>query len=615
MTSHPDRALQRKGSSVDSLQFSFLRDLFYVESSVDAAQILASTLVNGGYSRAIVCRLSVDEKDLVVMASAGSSHLPASQERLELKRNYFTQKTFRDRRQLVFYSSDLRTYGRSPWWTMIPDVALNVWIESPIICSDLPCGVVYLDVGPNEVEISRSLKQFSEKMTSDFNHYYTRIRQLEKVDLLLTAEDTFPELDVAITSELSFGLTKEFPKIGSICSMLARHIVYITGATICDISLENDGIYIPVAQAGELEGIGRTAGLSGDLAESSITIQAIHNADRVTYIGDRSKEPIVKEMRASLDNPEKRELLDSLRSWGAFPIVVKDSIPGAISVASTDWDFFTSWRLHVLDLLSQKAALMLTVEKIIDESAFQLEQQQKEIRDLSVRMTEVASRSGFAAAARIILHNIRNMMQPFATDIDKLRKWSDKYNHKRAQKILEELEGRLEKVEEALDFHERLRSGSGSKDYYNLNELLREAIEFCMYKANTFSISIDFREAPHNTKILCSEADMLQAFMNVILNGIESMIDPSLRGRAKRLVIRASYAQKKATIKFEDSGVGIRKEDQNKVWEPDYTTKESGTGLGMPHIRRTIRSCNGKVVLSSKPSKGTTLTLTLPARV
>ena len=614
MDTQSDRAHVKKAPPLESLQLRFLRELFYVDSTAEAAQVLASTLVSGGFSRVVVCRLSVDETTLVVMGRAGNPTLPHEGSRLDLRQNYFTLKAFRDKHQLVFYSSDMRTYGRSPWWTVDPDEKLSVWIENPIFLYDRPCGVVYLDVGPSPSVISQSLKTLSQTLVSDYNHYYARISQFEKVELMLAAEDTFPELDVAITSELSYGLTKEFPKIGSICSMLAEHVVHVTGATVCDISLENDGIYVPVAQAGDLKGIGQTAGLSGGVADSSITIQAIQKADRVTFIGDRSKEEIVINMRGAIDDPEKQELFDSLRSWGAFPIVVKEGIPGAISVASTDWDFFSSWRIHVLDMLSQKAALMLTVESIIDESASQLKKQQEEIRDLSVRMTEVASRSGFAAAARIILHNVRNMMQPFGTDVQRLREWSDKYDHKQAQAILVDLEHRLEKIEEALDFHEKLRSGGGTKSYHKLNQLLTEAIEFCRYKATHHSIVITFREARASTEVLCSEPDMLQAFMNVILNGIESMIDPSLKRRSKRLVIRASYADRKANIKFEDSGIGIRRQDLQRVWEPDYTTKRSGTGLGMSHIRRTVRSCSGTVDLTSKPSKGTTVTIILPAR-
>ncbi|WP_404330161.1 ATP-binding protein [Mesobacillus maritimus] len=97
-----------------------------------------------------------------------------------------------------------------------------------------------------------------------------------------------------------------------------------------------------------------------------------------------------------------------------------------------------------------------------------------------------------------------------------------------------------------------------------------------------------------------------QCFINLIKNGIEAMPE----GGELRVI--TSVSNKHITIKIEDSGVGMTKEQLNRFGEPYYSSKEKGTGLGSMVIVRTIQTMNGTLDISSVLHKGTTITVKLP---
>jgi signal transduction histidine kinase len=66
-------------------------------------------------------------------------------------------------------------------------------------------------------------------------------------------------------------------------------------------------------------------------------------------------------------------------------------------------------------------------------------------------------------------------------------------------------------------------------------------------------------------------------------------------------------------IRFQDDGEGIEPEALNKILNPFFTTKEKGSGLGLPIVKSLIEAHQGQLEISSAPEAGTTVTITLPA--
>src|SRR5437762_11889568 len=80
------------------------------------------------------------------------------------------------------------------------------------------------------------------------------------------------------------------------------------------------------------------------------------------------------------------------------------------------------------------------------------------------------------------------------------------------------------------------------------------------------------------------------------------------------LLIRTDLDDNFVSISFADSGGGISSENMSKIFEPYFTTKAGGSGLGLLIVRRIVREHGGEIDLSSDVGKGLTITIRLPLR-
>ena len=81
------------------------------------------------------------------------------------------------------------------------------------------------------------------------------------------------------------------------------------------------------------------------------------------------------------------------------------------------------------------------------------------------------------------------------------------------------------------------------------------------------------------------------------------------------LIISASFADGLFRLAFTDRGAGISPEDMEKIFQPYFTTKEAGIGLGLAITERIIKEHGGEILVESLPGEGTTFTVILPKEV
>ena len=115
------------------------------------------------------------------------------------------------------------------------------------------------------------------------------------------------------------------------------------------------------------------------------------------------------------------------------------------------------------------------------------------------------------------------------------------------------------------------------------------------------------RNLSDQTGIYGNKAEIRQVIWNLVLNAIQAMPDGG------RLKIETTPDEKKyLEILISDNGCGIEEKNQDRVFEPFYTTKETGTGLGMAIVNRIVESHMGKIIIKSKLGKGTDCIVLLP---
>ena len=106
--------------------------------------------------------------------------------------------------------------------------------------------------------------------------------------------------------------------------------------------------------------------------------------------------------------------------------------------------------------------------------------------------------------------------------------------------------------------------------------------------------------------VMASSSQLAQVFLNLIINAIEAMPD----GGELSIVARLAGDQLKVT--FTDSGPGIPPDAMAKLFEPFYTTKENGTGLGLTTSHSIIKQHGGTITAGNAPGGGAVFTVALP---
>jgi two-component system, sporulation sensor kinase E len=140
----------------------------------------------------------------------------------------------------------------------------------------------------------------------------------------------------------------------------------------------------------------------------------------------------------------------------------------------------------------------------------------------------------------------------------------------------------------------------------SVNTIIEEAVRFFAPEIQDRDIVVE-QELRSDLPLLQLDRDqMKQAFYNVIKNSVEAM------KRHGTLRIRTDLDDTHIVISFADTGGGMSAENLSRVFEPYFTTKPSGSGLGLLIVRRIVREHGGELSIESSQGKGLTLTIRLP---
>jgi len=224
-------------------------------------------------------------------------------------------------------------------------------------------------------------------------------------------------------------------------------------------------------------------------------------------------------------------------------------------------------------------------------------------------LAEMSKKVAWAEMARKVAHEIKNPLTPIQLsaehilkvyedkpeDLDRILKESASY-------IIKEVEN-LRKI--AHQFLEISKETPLHKEMIDLKEIVQEAVD--PYK-KILSDRIVFKElyTGKNFSLKGDKARLKIAIRNVLTNAIEA-----IKNKGE---IKIKISKEKTGIKFEisDTGVGIKRGLVNKIFDLYFSTKEVGTGLGLPIAKNIIESHGGTIHASSQENKGTKILIILP---
>lgn len=260
--------------------------------------------------------------------------------------------------------------------------------------------------------------------------------------------------------------------------------------------------------------------------------------------------------------------------------------------------------LHNRELLKQQEHLLFEIEKWNLELQKRVREKSEALqtaRDEIVQSEKLAA-MGYLSAG--MAHEIRNPLNSISLFIQLMRQTSTEPDQLEYQaKILKEVERIDSIIRRLLDASRRTRVISSS---VQIDEVIDSAIDAFSPQIETKKIVVDRNYHCVPSPITGDASELEQIFTNLFLNAMDAM------GYGGKLVIEIQENNGRVVIRVSDTGNGIPADVLPNIFEPFFSTKIRGTGMGLPVAQRIASMYEGNMNVESSSSQGTTFRLEFP---
>lgn len=238
---------------------------------------------------------------------------------------------------------------------------------------------------------------------------------------------------------------------------------------------------------------------------------------------------------------------------------------------------------------------------------------QTENKKLQFQLKNIESLAALNTLAAGIAHEIKNPLTAIDLHTQLIQRAVQKNLlclDENLQQYIKTISDETKRLNQILnDFLLATRKRQLNLSFENINLFLQEIIQLVKPELDQKQIILreEYQEMPKN---FIDKDYLKQALLNLIKNAIEAMEKSNL----KILTLRTWYdtIQDATAIEITDTGCGIPSDQLQKIFEPYYTTKEYGTGLGLTITYKIIKEHDGNIQIQSKPGEGTSFTIYLP---
>lgn len=206
-----------------------------------------------------------------------------------------------------------------------------------------------------------------------------------------------------------------------------------------------------------------------------------------------------------------------------------------------------------------------------------------------------------------IIHDIGNPLAGLSNLLELYQ--SDLIDEKEKKEILELIEDEIKELNNiVLNFLSFTKSNETENVQVNICQIVNEAVNILRAEMinRDIKISMNFEKEEMYAKV--DRRNFKQALINIIKNSIQAIEGSGM------IAINIYWLNSDTIIKIKDTGIGMKEDEMKNIFEPFYTTKKDGTGLGLSTAYKTIRDNDGKLEVKSQYRKGAEFTITIPGK-
>lgn len=200
-------------------------------------------------------------------------------------------------------------------------------------------------------------------------------------------------------------------------------------------------------------------------------------------------------------------------------------------------------------------------------------------------------------------HEIKNPLSVLKLNLDYLKMSKDKFDEETNECIdasLEAAEIINKLINNTLEFS---RKNKSDYDNYQINDIIEKSVQITQSSANKKNIKLKLKLSQELPELYINETKILQVFVNIISNSIEASNNNST------ILVNSNLSDNFVNVEIIDEGYGIDETVKEKIFDEFYTSKESGTGLGLSVCKTLLDEHNAEYRLINNMSKGTTFSI------
>ena len=299
-------------------------------------------------------------------------------------------------------------------------------------------------------------------------------------------------------------------------------------------------------------------------------------------------------------------------SWSVLyltlPLEKRDTVSFALTLVMLGW---VTWASNALaSLLKQVGEYLSQLNRALQQNQAHLEdriaERTRQLQEAQARVLHQEKMAAFGLLAAGIAHEVGNPLASISALIQLLqRRVEDGYTQDRLSLINGQLQRIRGTLRELIEFS---RPATNVRTRVALGDILEEALNIAKYYKRTRGRILPPTLPPNLPPLSGVRDQLVQIFVNLVLNAIDAVSE----GKGERVQLTVVCIDGAVEVSVMDDGCGIPEENKARLFQPYFTTKKHGTGLGLFVTRQLVTEHGGNITCHSECGRGTTFQVRLP---
>ncbi len=253
----------------------------------------------------------------------------------------------------------------------------------------------------------------------------------------------------------------------------------------------------------------------------------------------------------------------------------------------------------------------ITGAVIVNEDVTEQKKQEEKLRQTEAELARVGRLMMMGELTATIAHEVNQPLAAVVTNANAALRWFEQRNWEEACEAVRRIVREGERASSVIQrMRGLIRKSEPTRAPVDLNELTRETLSLMQPELARKKVSVESELALPLPRILADRVQIQQVLLNLIVNAVDSMA--AVSGPRVLRITTQQVKPDEVNVAVHDTGAGIEPRDRERMFDPFYSTKPEGVGMGLAISRSIIEAHGGHISATSNEGRGATIQFSLP---